>query len=259
MMAKAADLREQEREEESIPADLLRLLIDSRLVDNDSDCPGEEACFSHTGIQFPDALLNTNRLMKRIERPSLSSKIADTQLSFEFTSPAEDPHEPPQKKQELVDIPTVVVSAYVDVRGTASTDLVLVDPALNSQFIQRCWRLGVAAPAELLNSTLINARKNSLLSGLPPAAKFSIDRPILDQFSFASEFALRLLQERYYFVEQRDISLDKILCSPELAGEFDAIARRIAPGFTSLQYRWAALVLRKAFRSQPAQASVPIS
>ena len=41
-------------------------------------------------------------------------------------------------------------------------------------------------------------------------------------------------------------SLDEILCDPALAAEFDAKAQQFAPGFTSLQYRWAALTLRKA-------------
>ncbi len=40
-------------------------------------------------------------------------------------------------------------------------------------------------------------------------------------------------------------TLDDILCDPELAGRFDAIAAGLAPGFTSLQYRWGALTLRK--------------
>jgi site-specific DNA-methyltransferase (adenine-specific) len=45
--------------------------------------------------------------------------------------------------------------------------------------------------------------------------------------------------------ENRARSIDEILCDPELAEEFDGIARRFAPGFDSLSYRWAALKLRK--------------
>ena len=40
-------------------------------------------------------------------------------------------------------------------------------------------------------------------------------------------------------------TLDDILCDPDLAHQFDEIARSLAPGFTSLQYRWGALTLRK--------------
>ena len=40
-------------------------------------------------------------------------------------------------------------------------------------------------------------------------------------------------------------SLDQILGDPDLARKFDEIASSLAPGFTSLEYRWAALKLRK--------------
>lgn len=54
------------------------------------------------------------------------------------------------------------------------------------------------------------------------------------------------------FLERRDgISLDSIICDPQLAAEFDAYAARIAPGYSPLQYRWAAFNLRKASRLKP--------
>lgn len=53
-------------------------------------------------------------------------------------------------------------------------------------------------------------------------------------------------------MERRDgVTLDDILCDPELAGEFDRLAATICPGFTPLQYRWTALNLRKAKRLRP--------
>jgi len=53
-------------------------------------------------------------------------------------------------------------------------------------------------------------------------------------------------------MERRDgVSLDDILCDPELAAEFDKLAATISPGFSPLQYRWAALNLRKAKRLRP--------
>jgi site-specific DNA-methyltransferase (adenine-specific) len=57
---------------------------------------------------------------------------------------------------------------------------------------------------------------------------------------FASEIALQMMLD-----DQRAASLDEILCDPHLAADFDATAARFAPGFTSLQYRWAALKIRK--------------
>src|SRR5439155_11676519 len=111
-----------------------------------------------------------------------------------------------------------------------------------------CWQLGAAAPPQELNWTLLTARKDGHLRGLPRAKAFSIPRERLDQFSFASEIALRHLQDRAYYGEQRELSLDKVLCDPALAAEFDATARRLAPGYSSLDYRWAAMTLRKARR-----------
>ena len=39
--------------------------------------------------------------------------------------------------------------------------------------------------------------------------------------------------------------LDQVICDPDLAQEFDNHAARLAPGYTPLEYRWAALGLRK--------------
>jgi site-specific DNA-methyltransferase (adenine-specific) len=51
-----------------------------------------------------------------------------------------------------------------------------------------------------------------------------------------------------YLQQERSVSLDQIVCDPELASEFDGYASRLAPGFSPLQYRWVALGLRKAGR-----------
>jgi hypothetical protein len=66
-----------------------------------------------------------------------------------------------------------------------------------------------------------------------------------DDYSFASEIAVR-------FLERRDqVSLDSVLCDPNRAAQFDEVASRLAPGFSSFQYRWAALNLRKRRRLRP--------
>jgi len=97
-------------------------------------------------------------------------------------------------------------------------------------------------PVEL-NLALLNARKSNDLRGLQPSRRITI--PNQDEYKFASEIAAR-------FIERRDqIALDQILCNPELASEFDRIAARICPGFTSFQYRWAALNLRKTRALKP--------
>ena len=53
-------------------------------------------------------------------------------------------------------------------------------------------------------------------------------------------------------MERRDgLTLDAIICKPEKAAQFDEVSARIAPGHTPLQYRWAALNLRKARSLEP--------
>jgi len=63
-----------------------------------------------------------------------------------------------------------------------------------------------------------------------------------EEYAFASEFAATELK---YLT---GASIDEILCEPALASRFDSIASSLAPGFTSLRYRWAILSIRKAGR-----------
>jgi site-specific DNA-methyltransferase (adenine-specific) len=57
-------------------------------------------------------------------------------------------------------------------------------------------------------------------------------------------------------VDQGCDSLDDILCDPVLARQFDAQAARWAPNFTPLEYRWAALKLRKKAKEASREASL---
>jgi hypothetical protein len=51
-------------------------------------------------------------------------------------------------------------------------------------------------------------------------------------------------------------SLDEILCDPDLSAQFDAIASQLAPGFSSLEYRWGAIKLSKESKRARARARV---
>jgi site-specific DNA-methyltransferase (adenine-specific) len=64
----------------------------------------------------------------------------------------------------------------------------------------------------------------------------------MDPFAFAREIALRRMLDLGY------PSLDHVLCDPGAVLRFDEFARSLAPGFSALQYRWAALRLRKDAR-----------
>ncbi len=78
------------------------------------------------------------------------------------------------------------------------------------------------------------------MSLLPRTRKYTIKET--DEFDYASELAVRYLQRT------KGVSLDRIICDPDLAEEFDRYASRLAPGHAPLEYRWVALGLRKAGR-----------
>src|SRR5262245_41527575 len=118
-----------------------------------------------------------------------------------------------------------------------SPDRVVADPELNAVFLGECARLGLCQSPSELNRALLNLRKRGELSGRE-SRRTSFDCE--DDYRFSAEMAVR-------FLERRDgVSLDDIICSPALAAEFDTLAANIFPGLTPLQYRWAALNLRKA-------------
>jgi hypothetical protein len=50
---------------------------------------------------------------------------------------------------------------------------------------------------------------------------------------------------------KHEVSLDEIICDPTLVKEFDSLAASVAQGYTLLQYRWAALSLRKGRKLKP--------
>ena len=133
--------------------------------------------------------------------------------------------------------------AFLEVRQGLSADRVVADPVLNQQFLTACRRMGLGDSDKQLNRRLLNARKASALAGVRTSQRTSF--PHEEEYSFASEIAIR-------YLERRDgVTLDEVICCPTLAREFDGVAERISPGVTPLQYRWAALNLRKKRRLAP--------
>jgi site-specific DNA-methyltransferase (adenine-specific) len=142
---------------------------------------------------------------------------------------------------EDVDVHAVVKAFHVvrDVRNDrGSPDLYVADPERNVQFLAKCRELEVHGSDYAINKTLLYARKNNYLPSLN-SVKTSFN---YEDYAFASEFAATELKYR------TGASIDDILCDPGLASEFDSIAKKMAPGFTPLMYRWAILSIRKAGR-----------
>jgi hypothetical protein len=67
----------------------------------------------------------------------------------------------------------------------------------------------------------------------------------MENWAFASEWAIRHLQREFLCETNRLIALDEILCNPDYVTRFDALAARIKPGFRPLEYRWVALSFKK--------------
>jgi site-specific DNA-methyltransferase (adenine-specific) len=134
-----------------------------------------------------------------------------------------------------------VVDAFQEVGSGWSTDRVVADPELNARFIDACRRRGLDDAAVDLNLRLLNTRKRGLL----PRGARRTRVPNQDGYIFASEIAIRSLERKH------QTTLDRVLCDPVLAQEFDAVASAIAPGFSAMEYRWAALRLRKSSRLKP--------
>jgi site-specific DNA-methyltransferase (adenine-specific) len=137
-----------------------------------------------------------------------------------------------------------IAQAYLEVREGHSIDRVVADPEFDRRFLRRCRELGLTGTDFELNWRLFNGRKNKWLTDLPKTKNYTPSRK--DEFEFSSEIAVRYVQEEVEARERQQVSLDKIICDPDLAAEFDKIAARLAPGFTPLDYRWVALGVRKA-------------
>lgn len=128
-----------------------------------------------------------------------------------------------------------------------STDRVVVDPDLNLQFISECRKIGLQNPVAELNWELFNLRKRGLLTEYKTVRRTSF--PDESAYRFAAEIAARFMERLH------NTTLDRILCDPDLAVLFDDVATKIMPGYLPLQYRWAALNLRKSNGLKPELAS----
>ena len=96
--------------------------------------------------------------------------------------------------------------------------------------------MGLPGTPKDWNRLLMTLRKAGKLI-VPVRKRTEFSWSDYDEFLFASEIAWSEMKDHG--------TLDDILCDPDLANQFDEIAQDLAPGFSSLQYRWGALTLRK--------------
>ena len=133
-----------------------------------------------------------------------------------------------------------LIAAFAATHDGFSADRVIADPLLNENFIAACTANGLIGTPRIWNTLLFRLRKAGRLADIPTQKRTTFEWTECDPFLFASEIAWRTLLD-----EEMAESLDEILCDPQIAEEFDRTASRLAPGFQPLEYRWAALKIRK--------------
>jgi site-specific DNA-methyltransferase (adenine-specific) len=144
-----------------------------------------------------------------------------------------------------------VMEAFRLTHDGYSADRVVADPELNKAFIAACTTLGLAGDARTWNLLLFRLRKQGQLSSIDTLHRTSIPWEECDRYVFASEIAWQMMIDN-----KSAHSLDEILCDPALVAQFDEIARRFAPGYQPLDYRWAALKLRKEAKCARSRAAI---
>ena len=141
----------------------------------------------------------------------------------------------------------IIVEAFDAISDGFSVDRVVADPAMNKSYLAACAERGLTESAAQLNRQVMNLRKAGALSGRPRSKRTHFSDE--DDYRFAAEMAIRFMERKH------DVSLDRVICDPALASEFDSLAVSVCPGYSVLQYRWAALGLRKAKNLEPELAA----
>jgi site-specific DNA-methyltransferase (adenine-specific) len=132
-----------------------------------------------------------------------------------------------------------LLAAFQQIQDGFSVDRIVADPQLNALFEAACRKRGLPGDIHWWNRNLFAMRKAGKLSGLDFSKRTEFTWEHCDPFIHASELAWRRL------IDGGAASLDEILCDPETAAKFDRIACGFVPGYSSLEYRWGALKLRK--------------
>lgn len=132
----------------------------------------------------------------------------------------------------------LIAAAFERVRRGFEVDRVLVDPQLYKEFMTAVRASGVKSPEPAINRRLQAFRKSprygvklsatTQKAGLDPEA-----------FFYAAEFGYVQLTYR------RRINVDDIVTDPQVGDEFVAVCQQIEPKGQAIDFKWAALQLRK--------------
>ncbi|HEX4414292.1 MAG TPA: DNA methyltransferase [Lacipirellulaceae bacterium] len=182
-----------------------------------------------------------------IEKPSASDEKQSAireKVASRRSATVTEAATPKTIKRELRDVVRdAIVDSFYAVNEGASIDWLLADPALQSEFHDRCRECGLIGSPFDWNRELLRFRKTGEFPKRGQLKKVHVTDEELDSYSFAAEIAWRMTSHKF-----DGSSLDGIFCDPVKAAFFDRAARRVGPGFSAAQYRWGALRLRKASR-----------
>ncbi len=194
----------------------------------------------------------------------IRQRLSQTQAGAALDGPADPVESAPQtaegKQRSKARFDADTCRAVIDAFQTAAdgfpVDYVLCDRELDERFVQACLKRGLGGNAIVWNRLLLQLRKSGKLPRstrrIPPIPAAKMNR-----YSYASEVAWRLIADDFSS-GVLPFSLDDILCCPDTAAYFDQLARQYGPQdtkVTSLQYRRAALSIRKMAKSVRALAA----
>ncbi len=136
------------------------------------------------------------------------------------------------------EIEAAVIDAFAETSEGYSADYLLCQPEVGKAFVQACRAKSIPGDPRIWNTFLLRIRKSGKLPGSTKLGT-RLSTSQMDPYSDASEAAMKLIGIDY------GMTLDEMLCTPHAAEEFDRLAAMLAPGYSPLEYRWAAISLRK--------------
>lgn len=136
---------------------------------------------------------------------------------------------------------SIVLDTFNQVHGGYSPDWLIIDPHYNELFLSKCRRNGLADTISdyQLNHMLLNIRKAPRYKGLLNATTQPSGFQNYDDCIFAAEIAVGTIQR------EDGVTLDRILCDPDLRSKYDTIAMKMVSNVTAIKLRSAAFNLRK--------------
>lgn len=135
---------------------------------------------------------------------------------------------------------SIIIRTFAEIHEGYSVDRTLADSQMANKFVQLCRERGINAPHVAICRRLLRLRK---MGGFPVETTLKEERDF-QPFLIPAELAFAKLTYRF------DASYDDLLADPEVGKAFDENVSAIARLGDALDYRLAALHLRKNIRAR---------